>query len=254
MSIARASQYLCKYGLRSARVDARWLVTKSPPQSLRQNIQRRGIGKEPLAYILGSTDFYGLRDFITRAPVLIPRPETEQLVDLVVQSISQPPRLFVDLCCGSGAIAIALLRTWPEATAIAVDCSEAACALTRLNAEKFGVSERLYIVQSTVESFDVPGKVDLIISNPPYIQTDRLPTLDREITNWEDSLALDGGKDGLKIVRQIIAKFGTVPDLWFELDGGQSRILSDENRDGRLIKTYSDWFGCPDRFVRFIST
>ena len=253
INLASACRYLRLSRVPSARVDAQWLLKRSPGEMLRANLIRRGREKEPLAYILGSTDFHGMHDFVVKAPVLIPRPETEQLVQLVIEHVTRQPRLFIDMCCGSGAIAISLLRAWPHSIAVAVDCSEAACQLTRLNADKFGVSNRLNIVQCSAETFNISrvGPVDLLVSNPPYIPTDRIATLDRQIVDWEDHRALDGGSDGLDLVRRILAKYSEIPEMWFELDCGQSKVLGEE-QGGKQLQSYPDWFGCDDRFVRFI--
>jgi len=213
---------------------------------------RRGRDREPLPYILGGTDFHGMRNFQVSSPVLIPRPETEQLVELIIQSV-KPPDRFIDVCCGSGAIAIALLRAWPTSTAVALDCSAAAVALTRENAVKFGVISRLEIVHSRLADYEIPSPPpDLVVSNPPYIPTDRLSTLQREITDWEDPLALDGGEDGLKVIHSVVDKFGSAPELWMEIDSesGQAEKLQ---RRGLNIQVYPDWFGQAGRFFRFIS-
>ena len=192
-----------------------------------------------------------MKNFIVRKPVLIPRPETENLIELILQHTTTPPRVFLDLCCGSGAICIALLRAWPYATAVAVDCSDAAVALTRENAEKFKVSDRLRVILSTIEDYKVNyEKIDLVVSNPPYIPSCRIPELQPEILLWEDCLALDGGADGMDITRQILDKFNNVGEIWLEMDSQskQAEKLAHSN-----CSSYPDWYGKEGRFIRCLN-
>ena len=188
------SRFLRSWGLAhsEAAVSAKWIAQKGRRGEIKKMLTRRGKDREPLAYILGSTDFFGMRNFQCRAPVLIPRPETEQLIDLILSRTLTHPKLFVDVCCGSGAIAIALLRQWPESRAIALDASIVAVELTKLNARLFGVEDRLEIIHAKVEDYVPPARIDLVVSNPPYIPTGRIAELQPEIVKWEDPAALDG--------------------------------------------------------------
>jgi len=168
-------------------------------------VQRRAAG-EPLQYITGVQDFYG-RQFHVSPDVLIPRPETELLVEAALRFIGpiQSP-LVCDVGTGSGCIAISILCEMPEAHAIAIDISPGAINMARQNAETLGVKERIEFIQSDgfnglespLESFD------LIVSNPPYVSADMVSGLQREVRDHEPLVALSPGGDGLGVIRRIL--------------------------------------------------
>ena len=155
----------------------------------------------PLAYLLGETEFY--RETYRVTPdVLIPRPDTERLVEEAIGRIPRGAR-FCDLCCGSGCIGISVLANRPDLTCDAIDLSPAAVALTRENAKRNGVSDRLSAF--CADLFSLPAEhvgYDAILSNPPYIARSVIPTLSPEVQN-EPTAALDGGEDGLDFYREI---------------------------------------------------
>ena len=166
-------------------------------------LQRRIFG-EPLAYITGHREFYGL-DFIVSPAVLIPRQETELLVDAALDfarehtdgSIS-----IADVCTGSGAIAVAVAYNLPQTHVYATDCSADALAIAAQNCRKHVVEERVALLQGDLLE-PLPHGVDLIISNPPYIASELLPDLPSEVRR-EPQLALDGGIQGLDVIRRLI--------------------------------------------------
>ncbi|MFN4218646.1 MAG: peptide chain release factor N(5)-glutamine methyltransferase [Candidatus Bipolaricaulia bacterium] len=166
-----------------------------------QSLMARRCRGEPLQYLLGYTEFFGCRLRVTPA-VLIPRPETEELVELLVRSYSHAPQRVLDLGTGSGAIAIALARAWPTSSCVAVDISAEALALARENALQNSVDERICFLQSDWFSH-VSGEFDLIVSNPPYVRTGYLQRAPREL-HYEPRVALDGGADGLTAISRII--------------------------------------------------
>jgi len=159
--------------------------------------------REPFQYIVGVQEFFALRFEVT-PDVLIPRPETEILVEAAIENllgIAQPT--FCEVGIGSGCISISILKNVPNARAVSVDVSKAAIAVAEKNAAANHVSDRLQIINTDVFE-GVAGKFDLIVSNPPYIPAYQMADLQPEVRQFEPHLALDGGPDGLSIVRRII--------------------------------------------------
>lgn len=169
----------------------------------REVVERRAAG-EPLQYITGTQEFYGRTIHVTPA-VLIPRPETELLVEAALELMTDS-FVFCDIGTGSGCIAITLLCERPEARGIAVDVSEAALKIARQNAINLNVAERLtFGVSDCFESLpDNLSSFDLIVSNPPYVAGDVIDGLQREVRDHEPLIALSPGSDGLAIIRPLI--------------------------------------------------
>lgn len=165
---------------------------------------RRREAREPIGHILGRKGFWTL-DFAVNADVLTPRPETELLVEVAIETLPKGwPARVLDLGIGSGAILLSVLSERPESTGVGVDASEAALAIARANAEWHGLSDRITLRQGDWTD-DVEGPFDLILSNPPYIPSADIAGLEPEVAQWEPRLALDGGPDGLAPYRRIIA-------------------------------------------------
>jgi release factor glutamine methyltransferase len=154
--------------------------------------------REPLAYITGTQGFCRIELGVDRR-VLIPRPETELLVDLIAH---EAPRTILDVATGSGAVALALADELPEAQIVACDVSVEALAVARANLERLGF-ERVEMIESDLLE-SVTGRFDAIAANLPYVASDELVTLLPEITRYEPQLALAGGDDGLDLVRRLI--------------------------------------------------
>jgi release factor glutamine methyltransferase len=167
------------------------------------HLERRG-AREPLQYILGSTEFMAL-PFEVKPPVFIPRPDTEVLIE-IVESRLRTPALVLDLCCGSGVIAVSLARRTSSVRAVAVDVCSEAIALASRNAARNEVGDRIRFIESNAMLFlnnnDV--RFDAIVSNPPYIPTGDLDLLPPEVRTHEPPLSLDGGTDGLDFYRHNI--------------------------------------------------
>ena len=157
-----------------------------------EGLVRRRASDFPLPYIVGKTEFYGL-DYEVTPDVLIPRPETEMLVDL---SLAAGPATVVDVGTGSGCIAISLAVQLPSVTVDAIDISPAAIAVAQRNAARHGVADRISFGVGDVLT-PRPGVVDLIVSNPPYVTTGEFAYLPASVRNHEPWLALDGGQNGL---------------------------------------------------------
>ena len=166
-------------------------------------LDRRAKG-EPIQYITGETEFYGL-PFRVTPDVLIPRPETEHLVETVVALARSfaAPRI-VDIGAGSGAISVALAHHLPKARITTTDLSEAALAIARENVRSNGVADRICFLQGDLLAPLAGEKFDIIVSNPPYVPASDRDSLSVEVREYEPLLALFAGEDGLDIYRRLI--------------------------------------------------
>jgi release factor glutamine methyltransferase len=176
-----------------------------PLEELDRLWQRRLNDRLPVQYIAGVTPWRNFQIAVSSA-VLIPRPETELLIDLALASASNASGNWADLGTGSGAIAIGLADVLPKATIHAVDYSLEALAIAQTNARNLGFADRIKFYQgSWWEPLTfLKGQFSGMVSNPPYIPTSTLPTLQPEVVNHEPHLALDGGIDGLDCIRHLI--------------------------------------------------
>ncbi|HUR71031.1 MAG TPA: peptide chain release factor N(5)-glutamine methyltransferase [Candidatus Limnocylindrales bacterium] len=218
-------------------------------------LQRR-LTREPVAYITGTQEFWSL-DFTVSPDVLIPRPDTERLVEIALLwaarfAPSHALRI-ADLCTGSGAVAVSLASELPSARIWATDNSAAALAIARGNASAHLVAAQIEFV--TGDLFDALAPVldegfDLIVSNPPYVRRAEIATLAPEVSRWEPRAALDGGVDGLDFYRRIIA---AAPDYLAEHGALALEIGADmaievsaifaSTRRYREIDTFQDYAG-----------
>ncbi|MDD2321446.1 MAG: peptide chain release factor N(5)-glutamine methyltransferase [Geobacteraceae bacterium] len=228
--------YLAEKGVENSRLEAEWLLCEAlgmdrvglyvnfdkpltaDELAACRTLVRRRAGREPLQYILGSQDFFGL-DFEVSPGVLIPRHDTETLVQEAVNRCPAKAAI-LDIGVGSGCIAVALARTCADSHVYGVDPSPKALALAQRNAERHGVTVTLF-QGSLFEPF--AGRTfDLIVSNPPYIPTAELAELQPEVRDYEPREALDGGPDGLEFYRRIIpaAPLCLVAGGWLLLEVG----------------------------------
>jgi release factor glutamine methyltransferase len=166
---------------------------------------KRRLAGEPLAYLVGTQEFWSLPFFVDPS-VLIPRHDTETVIQVVLDNIDRKaPHRILDVCTGSGILAITLLRELPTSTAVALDLSPAAAAVAQRTADHNDVASRLTILTGDLLAPLAPTDTfSIVVSNPPYIPTSVIPTLDREVQH-EPSLALDGGSDGLVLMRRLLA-------------------------------------------------
>ncbi|XP_072731711.1 MTRF1L release factor glutamine methyltransferase isoform X2 [Ciconia boyciana] len=188
-----------------------------------QQLSNKRLERMPVQYVLGEWDFQDLT-LKMRPPVFIPRPETEDLISLVVEEESRkceknsglcfpvpgPHPVILEIGCGSGAIALSLLCKLPQSQVIAVDKEKAAVDLTRENAHRLQLQERIHVLHhdvsySSAKQLLLWGPVDFIVSNPPYVFHEDMASLDAEILRYEDLDALDGGDDGMRVIKTILA-------------------------------------------------
>jgi len=169
---------------------------------------RRRLNHEPVARIVGIREFWGL-PFRLSPETLVPRPDTETVVETALDLLPdrQAPLRIVDFGTGSGCILVALLHELPRATGLGVDLSPGALATALTNADENGVGERCHFALSRWADA-VSGPFDLIVSNPPYIASGVIPTLDEEVREHDPRLALDGGPDGLEPYRILLSEAG----------------------------------------------
>lgn len=199
-----------------------------PPEQcaeLERAVVRRTQG-EPLQYIVGRWEFYGL-PFAVGPGVLIPRPDTETLVDTalsLMQAAQAAEPLAYDLCAGSGCVAVALAANRPEARVTAFEWSDQAYGYLRRNIEQNGVPVQAVRLDVLSEALTALPAVDFVLSNPPYIPTGELADLSREV-QAEPALALDGGPDGLRFYRRYAQTAGRLlrPGGWMLLEVGMGQ-------------------------------
>jgi release factor glutamine methyltransferase len=212
--------------------------TLSPGQVRRfEDFWSRRLAGEPVQYLLGEWDFFG-RPFRTDRRALIPRPETEHVVE---EALREAPhaRLGLDLGCGSGVLAITLACELPGARFVAVDSSVGALALARHNARSLGVADRVAFAGSDWAAALAATRFDVAVSNPPYVAASDAASLPPEVADWEPASALFAGSDGLSEIRALLAG---VPDLvadgapfLFELGFGQREAVAAE------VGRYPEW-------------
>ena len=216
----------------------------------------RRLAREPVAYITGTQEFWSL-DFVVTPDVLIPRPDTERLVEVALLCAATipagKPLWIADLCTGSGAVAISLASELPSAQVCAMDISPAALAIARGNAEAHQVAARMQFFTGDLFEALAPGaavRFDLVVSNPPYVRRAEIVALAPEVSRWEPRVALDGGVDGLDFYRRIAA---AAPDYLSEqgvlaleigadMAGKVSAICADTGRY-RKIEIFQDYAG-----------
>ncbi len=207
-------------------------VTEDQARRIRDGF-RRLAGHEPLQYVIGHAPFL---DFTLRtdARALAPRPETEELVSRVLAGRDRwnvKGCSIADIGTGTGCIAIALARALPDARVWAVDRSEEALTLARENAGLNRVNDRVTFVCGDLLGSFAPASLDVVVSNPPYIAGDVIETLDETVRRYEPRLALDGGRDGLDVIRRLIDQAFTVLKnrgrLWLEIGEDQGDAVSD---------------------------
>ena len=222
-AIKNACKKLKKKDIRSALLDSELLLSKvikkdrkfillnldkeinqSDQNNFKDLIIERSKGK-PLAYLTGIKSFWNY-DFKINEKVLIPRPDTEIIIEQVLDIYKNKDNVnFLEVGIGSGCIGLSILKEKRFFRATGVDLSQDCIEICRYNANRLGVYDRLKLLKSDVDNL-IFHKYDLIISNPPYIKKIDLSKLDKEVKNYEPKLALDGGLEGLSVIRKVIRK------------------------------------------------
>ena len=264
-----ASDYLQNKGIKSSRLNAELLLShilnckrlelylsfdrplqKSEIDSYRELLKRRSTF-EPLQYIVGKVEFYGL-EFEVNQSVLIPRPETELLVEAVIESVAKDENInILDIGSGSGNISIALAKNIPSCTVVGIDISEEAIETSTRNAKLNGVESQLMFVKKNIlNGIEInENSFDVVVSNPPYVSVADFVNLDPELRLYEPQIALTDEIDGLSFYRNISVLSRSLlknnGKLFFEIGAGQSdavkKILIDSDyKNIVIIKDYSD--------------
>ena len=252
-----AIQTLSQAGIESPELDARLLLAHALGMSREELILRgetplaskqqqhfdalitRRAAREPMSHILGMREFYG-RTFNVTSDVLDPRPDTETLIDTILDGRLTNPdsrMSILDIGTGSGCIIITLLQELPHATGVGVDISPEALTVAAHNAKQHHMGKRLTLKQASLFDLSLYNSVlgdssfDIIVSNPPYIPTADIPSLMPEVYNYEPNLALNGGKDGLDCYRELAKSAGQLlgPNglIFLEIGAGQHDDVAD---------------------------
>lgn len=228
----QASSFLKQKGIEDALFEAEWMLrellkvdraaffllwdkhlTEEQTDKYHTWVERRA-SHEPLQYIFGRADFYG-RPFRVTTDVLIPRPETELLVEHVISKADKlygdRPIRVVEVGTGSGCIAVTLQLERPDWSVTTIDISESALEIAKSNAKIHGIADKIAFLQGSFLDPVREDIVDIVVSNPPYIPSKVIDTLDQEVQRYEPHLALDGGEDGIYPYRQIISQIESMP-------------------------------------------
>ncbi len=261
-ALGASSEALGAAGVEEPRLDAELLLAAAtgwdraqlvaspeaeiPPPAARRfaEMVRRRLRREPVAYILGRRGFRHL-DLAVDPRVLIPRPETELLVEVALE---RWPRRVLDVGTGSGAIALAVAAELPECAVVATDTSAAALAVARANAERLGLAERVELFEGTLPP---EGGFELVLANLPYVSEAEWDDLDPEVTEWEPRAALLAGPDGLDAMRTAIPELAGVGDaIGLEVGEGQAPTVAELFRRAGFgaVETRADLAGI-DRVV-----
>ena len=268
-AIKAGSKLLKEKNIPTYILDSELLLSKSLNKSreeilinLEQNMNKKALlefnkylirrsRKEPLAYLLGEKEFWSKKFFVNKN-TLIPRPETELLVEKLVTIFKKKKITILDIGTGTGCIIVSLLSELKSSKGIAIDISNKAIKLAKKNACKFNLSDRIKFLIKSFKDF-YGKKFDLIVSNPPYIKSKDIKNLSEDIKKFEPRMALDGGNDGLDLIKKIIYKSKKIlkfnGTLALEIGNEQikkvSKILINNNfRVKSTIKDYKNNIRC----------
>lgn len=229
-ALQQGSELLSRMGVESARLDAELLLSKvllarreeiylnlnmplrSDAKNLYHSMLQRRAKREPIAYITGQREFWSL-DFFVTPDVLVPRPETELLIE-IASGLMESPEVsdsklrILDLGTGSGAIAVSLAKESDHVEVWATDLSHGALKVAEANAARHVVRQKIHFLQGDLFEpvKELEDSFDLIVSNPPYVRQSEMKDLPPDVRDWEPKLALDGGSDGLDLYRRIIGQ------------------------------------------------
>ena len=221
-TIKKASDILKKNNIISHNLDAEillsniigtsreFLIVNSNTSINKKNIEKyynaivRRINQEPVAYITGKKEFWS-ENFIVNHSTLVPRPETELMLYKLIKFFKNKKINILDIGTGSGCILLSILKELNSSRGTGIDISAKAIEIAKINSKKFGLINRAKFKVYDLNKFHL-GKYDLILSNPPYIPSGQIKNLSKDIINFEPLSALDGGRDGLDLIKQVIYK------------------------------------------------
>lgn len=221
--LAEATDALTRAGVESPQLDSQLLLATAlnvtrldlithPERTISEQEQSAframlaaRLARRPLAYLTGSREFYGLSIDVSEA-VLVPRPETELLVEETIKRVGVGAVRIADVGVGSGAIVVALGMNLPDALLLGTDISAAALEVAGRNVAKLHLSDRVTLLEGDLVEplWPIRAEFDAIVSNPPYVPQDDIPGLQPEVSRWEPREALDGGPDGLDVIRRLL--------------------------------------------------
>ena len=269
--LGKASKQLNSLNIKNANLDCEVLLSNTINKdreylilNLKQNldkkyidffynlIERRKKG-EPVAYLINKKEFWK-ETFYVNKDVLIPRPDTEHLIEEVIKYTYEDSKLHIlDIGTGSGCILLSILRERKKFNGIGIDISKKSINISRYNAKKLKLNNRTKFYISDVDNFLI-GKYDIVISNPPYIENLSLKYLDRDVINFEPKLALDGGKDGFSEIIKVINKSAALIKMngMFILEIGynqKNKAIQMLKNKGFYIKKVLKDYGKNDRCI-----
>ena len=228
------------------------LLNSEQLEKFKNLIERRKKG-EPIAYLINKKEFWK-DEFFVNKDVLIPRPDTELLIEQVLKIYSKDQQLQVlDIGTGSGCILLSILKERPYFYGTGIDISKKSINISKLNAKQLNLMNRVKFFKSSVDNFKI-GKYDLIVSNPPYIELFNLKYLEKDVVNFEPKLALSGGLDGFSKIRKVIDKAGIlikkngkfILEIGFNQKNKVEKILKEE---GFYVNNTIKDYGNNDRCI-----
>ena len=201
------------------------LILNKSQELLMSQLMERRKNKEPVAYILNKKDFWNETYFVDKR-VLIPRPETEILIEMVLKKIKDKSKVLqiLDIGCGSGCLLISCLRELTKSTGIGLDISSDALAVTKINVKNYKLNKRVELHKESIFNFLALKKFDLILSNPPYLSSAEYDNLEIDVKNFEPETALKGGHDGTSHYKKII----TFASMYLKKNGLLALELGDQ--------------------------
>ena len=222
-------------------------ISSEQVETFKYLIERRKKG-EPIAYLINKKEFWKDKFFVNK-DVLIPRPDTELIIEQVIKIYSKDSQLQVlDIGTGSGCILLSILKERPNFYGTGIDISKKSINVSKLNAKQLNLINRVKFFYSSVDNFKI-GKYDLIVSNPPYIELLNLKYLEKDVVNFEPKLALSGGLDGFSKIRKVINKANTlikkngkfILEIGFNQKNKVKKILKEEGfYVNKAIKDYGN--------------
>ena len=223
------------------------LLNLKQSEKFKNLIERRKKG-EPVAYLINKKEFWK-HEFFVNKDVLIPRPDTELIIEQVLKIYSKDAQLQVlDIGTGSGCILLSILKERPNFYGTGIDISKKSINVSKLNAKQLNLTNRVKFFHSSVDNFKL-GKYDLVVSNPPYIKLINLKYLEKDVVNFEPKLALSGGFDGFSEIRKVISKAKTlikkngkfILEIGFNQKNKVKKILKEEGfYVNKSIKDYGN--------------